>query len=303
MHLDKDWCPGTKKLREVAREVADENTCPKYSKKICKKILKRMEGIDFVRSIKKNETSDDDSSNSDSDSSDSSNSDENDDNCEYGFGCYTEGDDVDIDDEYDVEEIEPEDLYEAIRPFYDGERFMIQKEAHCRDVYFKHPNHPGTKAFVRASQHLVARLDVRRNYDERTYHKMLKLLYDSKFFVGKAPECVEADEDECDRIFRARYEFDRRMMRKLIIKRRPIPGTVWCSCCNKKKPEKENCVIRLLGCFPKTVGAPILVVISFFAFGWLYFCVWYVFKTIITAIYVVLGVSVSFLMGGSNDGI
>lgn len=272
-----------------------------------------MEGLDFVRSIKKNETdsSDDDSdsdskdssdSDSDSDSSNSdSDSDENDKDCEYGFGCYTEGDDVDIDDEYDVEEIEPEDLYEVLRPFYDGERYMIQNEAHCRDVYFKHPNHPGTQAFVRASQYLVARLGVTRDYDERIYQKLLKLLYDSKFFIGTAPECVQADEDECDRIFRARYQFDRRMMRKLIIKRRPIPGTVWCWCCNRKIREKDNCIIRLLGCFPKTLGAPILVVVSIFAFGWLYFCVWYIFKTIITAIYVILGVSVSFLIGGGGN--
>ena len=154
-----------------------------------------MEGLAFIRSIKKNDTdcSDDDSkdsSDSDSDSSKSDvdcDSDENDNDCEYGFGCYTEGDDLDIDDEYDVQEIEPEDLHEILRPFYDGERYMIQNEAHCRDVYFIHLNHPGTQVFVRASQHLVARLGAKRDYNERIYQKLLKLLYDSKFFYRNRP--------------------------------------------------------------------------------------------------------------------
>ena len=153
VHLNKDWCPGTKKLRTIAREVADENDCPKYSKKISKEIMEQMDGMLFYRTIK-NDTDDDDSSDSDSsdddgDSSDSK-SDSSDDESsvgEYGFGCFTEDDEIDVDDEDDVEEIPPKELYEALPPFYVGERFMIQEEAHCRDVYFKHPNHPGTEAF------------------------------------------------------------------------------------------------------------------------------------------------------------
>jgi len=308
-HLDKDWCPGTTKLRDIAREIADENDCPTFSKKICKKILKRMEGMRFFRSIK-SKTSDDDSSDSDSSDSDSdSDSDSSDDNSsegEYGFGCYTKDDEVDIDDEDDVEEIRPKELYDAIRPFYVGERYMIQMEAHCRDVYFKHPNHPGTQAFVRASQQLVIRLGVARSYDERTYKKMLKLLYDSKFFVGKAPECVEADEEDCDRIFRARYEFDRKMIQRIILENRqsrPIPGTVCIKCCcrRKKDPEKKNCIMKLLNCLPKALGIPVLVVISFFSFGFIYFGIWYVFKIILTTIYVILGVSMSYLLGGDDE--
>ena len=250
-------------------------------------------------------------SDDDDDSNDSDKSDKSDDESskgEYGFGCFTEDDEIDVDDEDDVEEIPPEDLYDALKPFYLGERFMIQEEAHCRDVYFKHPNHPGTEAFVRASQKVVLRQGVAKSYDEKTYKKMVRLLYDSKFFVGKAPECIEADEDECDRIFRARYEFDRKMMRKVLadnMESRPIPGTVCikCSCCSKKDPNKDNCVIKLLLCVPKAMGIPVLAILGFFAFGFLYFFVYFVFKTLITAVYVATGVSLSFFFGDSGgDG-
>lgn len=196
-------------------------------------------------------------------------------------------------------------LHKALKPFYDGERYLLKKEAHVRDVYFDHPNHPGTQAFVRASQQLVVRLGVRREYDERTYKRMLKLLYDSDFFVGTAPRCKEADEEDLDRIFEARYEFDREMIRKLILenrKSRPIPGTVFCKCsCCQRDPNKETWVMKLLGCLPKAIGLPVLGAIAFVAFGFLYFVMYYLFKVILTTIYVVLGVSISFLIGGEED--
>ena len=323
VHLDKAWCPGTTKLRVMCRQVAIENDCQTFSKKISKQILKRMEGMRFFRpNENKDDSSDSDSSDSDgsdSDSSDSDISDESsdtntdsrdsdDDEGEYGFGCYTVKDEIDIDDEDDMKEISTKKLEEAIRPFYDSERFMIQNQAHCRDVYFKHPNHPGTQSFVRASQQLVIRLGVARNFDERTYHKMLMLLHDSKFFVGKAPKCVEANEEDCICIFRARYEFDRKMIRKIISEsrvRRPIPGTVCikCSCCGKRDAGKKNCVVKLLDFLPKTLGIPLLIIISFFSFGFLYFFIWYIFKVMITTVYVLLGVSISFLMGDDDDNV
>jgi len=74
VHLNKDWCPGTKKLRTIAREVADENDCPKYSKKISKEIMEQMDGMLFYRTIK-NDTDDDDSSDSDSSDDDGDSSD------------------------------------------------------------------------------------------------------------------------------------------------------------------------------------------------------------------------------------
>lgn len=263
-----------------------------------------MESMRFYRSIKDDDSDDDDDSDSDSSCSDKS-EDSKEEHLELGFGCFTKDDDVDVDDEDEVERIfETKELQDAIRPFYEGERFMVKTEAHVRDVYFNHPNHPGTEAFVRASQQSVIRFGVGREYDERTYRRMRRALYDSDFFVGKAPDCVEAEDEECDRIFKARYEFDRRMIKKILLKNRefkPIPGTVLCSCCNRKLPEKEHFVMKLLGCFPKTIGFPVLVVLSFFAFGFLYFGVWYVFKTIITTLYVMLGVSISFLMGGNED--
>ena len=55
---------------------------------------------------------------------------------------------------------------------------------------------------------------------------------------------------------------------------------------------------------PKVLAIPILVIISLVFFGLLYFIVWYMFKVIITTIYVILGVSISYLMdsgGGSDD--
>ena len=87
--------------------------------------------------------------------------------------------------------------------------------------------------------------------------------------------------------------------------RRPIPGTVCikCSCCGERDPEKENCVMKFLDSLPKTLGVPSLIVISFISFGFLYFFIWYIFKIIITTIYVVLGVSISFLMGDNDDEI
>lgn len=305
VHLDKDWCPGTKKLREVAREVAKELECPKYSKKISKQILKEMEGIQFFRSVK-NDTDSSNSDSSDGDSDDNSSSDDDSSVGEYGFGCYIEDDEVDIDDDDDVEEIRKKDLHEALRPFYEGERFMIENEAHCRDVYFSHPNHPGTQAFVRASQQLVVRQGPARDYDERTFKRMKRLLYDSEFFVGKAPEYTEADDDQCNRIFQARYEFDRKMIRKVIAdnrKARPIPGTVCikCVCCAKKDPNKKTCLLKILGCVPKAMSVPVLAGMAFVSFGFVYFGVYYIFKTIITTVYVALGVSISFFFGDGDE--
>ena len=49
---------------------------------------------------------------------------------------------------------------------------------------------------------------------------MMNLLYDSKFFVGRAPECEEAEKEDCDRIFEARYEFDRIMIQKIMLDNR-----------------------------------------------------------------------------------
>lgn len=146
--------------------------------------MKRMEGARFYRSIKSKKYCDSDGSDSDS-SSDFS--DENDSEKEYGFGCYTKEDEVDADDEDDVEEICHSELHDAIRPFYIGEWFMIETGALCRDVYFKHANHPGTQAFVRASRQLVIRLGSSSRYDENTYEEMLELLYSSRFFAGRAP--------------------------------------------------------------------------------------------------------------------
>eukprot|EP00531_Pseudo-nitzschia_arenysensis_P007962 CAMPEP_0116117558 /NCGR_PEP_ID=MMETSP0329-20121206/1635_1 /TAXON_ID=697910 /ORGANISM="Pseudo-nitzschia arenysensis, Strain B593" /LENGTH=250 /DNA_ID=CAMNT_0003611127 /DNA_START=424 /DNA_END=1173 /DNA_ORIENTATION=+ len=235
VHLDKDWCPGTIMLREVARDVALENNCRKYSKKIAKQILKRMDGKHFYRCIKGHTDSDDSSDCSSGDSSD-----ENDSVGEYGFGCYTKDDDVDANDEDDVEEICRSELYNAIRPFYIGEWFMVETDAEWRDVYFKHPNHPGTQAFVRASQQLVIRLGTTANhYDDDTNEEMRKLLYDSRFFSGRAPRCFEADEEMCDRIFRARYEFDLKTTKRITSlnrERRPVPGTLCfkCSCLKRK---------------------------------------------------------------------
>ena len=152
----------------------------------------------------------------------------------------------------------------------------------------------------------MIRLGVERSYDKKTYRKFIKLLYDSNFFVGKAPKCIEADEEECDRIFRARYEFDRVMIRKVLsdnMESRPIPGTVCikCSCCAKKDPNKQTCVMKLLDCLPKAFGFPVLVVLGFFGFGFLYFGIYFIFKTLITGVYVAVGVSISFFMGGGSE--
>mmetsp|Transcript_2541 Transcript_2541/g.5533 ORF Transcript_2541/g.5533 Transcript_2541/m.5533 type:complete len:365 (-) Transcript_2541:321-1415(-) len=288
VHVDKDWCPGTRKLREITREVAEENDCPKYSKKISKQILKGMEGMLFFRTIKDDTDNDDssesessNSSSSDSDSSDSDSSDSDssvDDSSEddsssdgeYGFGCFTEDDEIDVDDEDDVEEIPPKKLHEAIRPFYVGERFMLKNELHCRDVYFNHPNHPGTQAFVRASQAAVIKLGATRGFDKRVYKRMKRMLYDSEFFTESAPKFKEADKEVCYGIFRARYEFDRKMIKKVIAENRqsrPIPGTVCikCSCCcENKDPEKTHCISNILGSVPKSMTIPVLGAICFF---------------------------------------
>ena len=83
---------------------------------------------------------------------------------------------------------------------------------------------------------------------------------------------------------------------------RPIPGTEWCSCCNKKyDEEKKHWTVKLLTCFPKVLAIPILIVIGFIAFCFLYFVVWYLFKVVITTIYVVMGVSISYLMDNDSD--
>jgi hypothetical protein len=266
-----------------------------------------MEGMRFFQSIK-SKTSENDSEKSDCTSqTDSDSHEENDSEGDYGFGCYNKDGEVDADDIYDVEEVRRKELHDAIRPFYMGERFMIQTKAHCRDVYFKHPNHSGTQAFVRASQQLVIRLGISRSYDERTYQKMMKLLYDSKFFVGKAPECVEANGEDCGRIFQARYEFDRRAIKKIMLRNRvakQIPGTVWIkgSCCAKKDPRKKIWFTQFLDRLPEASITPVLLVIFFFGFGFsIYFAIWYLFKIVLTIIYVILGVSISFLLGRHED--
>ena len=287
-----------------------KNGCQEFSEEKGKEILKAMKGVNFCRSYR-SKINDDDSSDSDSNSDSDSDSD-SDSNCddfeskfEYGFGCYTKDDDIDTYDHDDVRKIHKNELLDAIRPFYEGERFLIQNEAHPRDVYFKHPNHPGTQAFVRASQQLVCRMGAERKYDVRTYFAMKKLLYDSKYFVGKAPRCMEANREERDRIFQARYEFDRKMMQKIIRENRiprPIPGTQWCKCCNKKYDEnKKHWTMKLFACFPKTLAIPILVFIALIGFGLLYFLIWYLFKVLITTIYVVMGVSISYLIGNGDD--
>lgn len=268
--------------------------------------MKRLRGLRFYRSVK-NESDDDDSSDSSSDSDSDSDSDSSSDSSddsnetlgEYGFGCYTEKDEVDIDDEDDVEEISKKNLHDAIRPFYDGELFLIQNEADDRDVYFKHPNHPGTRAFVRASQKIVIRRGSEKTFDDRAFKRMRRLLYDSHFYVGKAPNCQKADDERRFRIFRARYEFDRQMMKRVEWENResrPIPGTIWlqCSCCAHNNPEKKHWVTSLLG---TSMGLPALVFLFFVSFGFLYFAMWFLFKTIITGIYVAIGVSISFLLG------
>ena len=362
VHLDKDWCPGTCKLRTICREVAEENECSEFSEEIRDDIIQKLKGMEFYRAVPKtkkkkgdknngdddastdstantvsetekcseefdDEVDDEEKGENDDDSKKSSESKEDDDEedrsvkkpksgverdffddpdegAEYGFGCYTMIDDVDIEDEDEVEEIEDEDdLYEAIRPFYEGEIYMIQN-AHPRDVYFKLPNHPGTQAFIRASQQLVVKLGVRRDYDEVTHRKMTRLLYDSKFFLGRAPRCFEADEKERDEVFRARYEFDRRTIRKLQREqriRKPIPGTVWCDCSKKRDYDKDHCCIKILTCLPRVISLPIIGALAFTAFGFLYFGIWYVFKTLLTTLYVVTGTSISFMLGGGND--
>ncbi len=293
-------------MREICKRVAIKNESAEFSEEIGKEILKRMKGIHFFRSYKSKGKDDDSSDGSDSDSdSDSECSHNFDDKEEDGFGCYTEDDEVDAEDHDDVEKIHKRDLQEAIRPFYEGELFMIKEEVCERDVYFKHPNHPGTQAFVRASQHLVCLSNGEREYDERIYKKMRKLLYCSRFFIGKAPECEEADEEELDRMFQARYEFDQMTLQKIIRDEkvgRPIPGTQWLSCLNKKYDyEKRHWIIKLFNCFPVVLAVPILTVLAIIGFGFLYFMLWYLFKIIITTIYVVLGVSISYLMIGDDD--
>lgn len=303
VHLDKDWCPGTKKLREIARKVAYENDCQHFSKKISKQILNRMEGMRFFRSIRrKSRRSDSSDSDSSDDGSCSDTSGENDNEEEYGFGCYTKGDEEALGDE---ELIRPSRIRDAIRPFYDGERFMIKTEVDCHDVYFNHPNHPGTQAFVRASQQLVIRLGVSRDYDEITYRKMLNLLYDSIFYVGRAPKFVEADEEDLHRIFRARYEFDQKLMKRMK-KPRAIPGTVCiqsscCFCEYKDDNRVKRWLKKIRDSVPENMIVPIFAGISFFVFGFLYFIIWYLFKVVLTLIYVCLGVHISFLLGRNND--
>lgn len=306
-HLEKDWCPGTKRLREIARHVAVKKESAKYSEEIGKEIVKRMKGVHFFRSYKSmcKEDDDSDESDCDSDSDDESLCCDFNKKGEHGFGCYTEDDEVDAEDHEDVEKIHKRDLVEAIRPFYEGECYLIKEDICERDVYFKHPNHPGTQAFVRASQHLVCRSNGEREYSERIFRRMRKLLYCSRFFVGKAPDCNEANEEELDKMFRARYEFDQKMMKKIIQDEnqpRPIPGTVWLSCLNKKYDEdKRFFLVTLFQCLPLVLAIPILCVLGLLAFGLLYFLIWYVFKVIITTIYVVMGVSISYLIINDND--
>ena len=59
--------------------------------------------------------------------------------------------------------------------------------------------------------------------------------------------------------------------------------------------------MKLLDCLPKAMGTPVLVMLTFVAFGFVYFAIWYIFKVIITTIYVMLGVSVSYLMDSGGD--
>jgi hypothetical protein len=44
-YLDNEKCPGTKKLRRVARAVAIEHNCPRYSRKIYGQILTKIKGM------------------------------------------------------------------------------------------------------------------------------------------------------------------------------------------------------------------------------------------------------------------
>ena len=287
-------------MREICRTIVIEQDSPEYSEEIAEEIIKKMKGIHFFRSFKSEKQ--DDSSDSDSDSDDGEFGLKG----EYGFGCYTEEDGVETYDYDDVGKIDKRDLEEILEPFYEGELYLVENEAHPRDVYFKHPNHSGTQAFVRASQYVVATRGVKRCYNREAYHMMKKLLYDSKFYVGKAPNCEKATKDDLFLIFEARYEFDRKMMRRVIRtnkRPRPIPGTQILKCCNRKyKEDKIHWIVKLFQCLPTLLAIPLLIVISLVFFGLLYFIIWYIFKVIITTIYVILGVSISYLIGSGSGG-
>ncbi len=94
-----------------------------------------------------------------------------------------------------MEEIYYSELFDAIRPFCIGEWFMIKTDADCRDVYFKHPNHPDTEAFVWASRQLAIRLGTANNDNNNLCEEMRKLLCDSRYSSGRARRCFEEDEE------------------------------------------------------------------------------------------------------------
>ena len=318
VHFDDDCCPGFKQIIEIAKEISIEKDCPKFSMKIYNQIRKRLmntksktkkehkssnknekgkqELLFFQYECNNDERSHTEYINNNSDSSSEANKNKNTDTNNNTHVVY-ELDTCDL-------------IYDTIRPIYLGERYMT-KHAYKHDVYFEYPDHPGTKAFIRAVQQVISvRIrdavngtgndylkycdsddsdhdgaddqdygrdnnndndndnnnnndtntvdtnivdDIESNNNNNndnnnngrnstigTYRQIKDKLYDSKFFIGKAPYCIQAKKSIRNIIFKARYESDTAQIRRHIIeqneldklkaqqqvdKARPIPGT------------------------------------------------------------------------------
>ncbi|OEU11262.1 hypothetical protein FRACYDRAFT_263652 [Fragilariopsis cylindrus CCMP1102] len=176
VHIGNDNCPGTQQLHQISREIAIENK--KFSKKICQQIRKRLVIVIMEETATEITTSTITSTSTSSNnkrkkkirngkgkvkrpvqrlflrrSSRRGNS-TNNINADNEVVVYPNHYELINDDDNKVDDSHYLVIYDYIRSIYISERYMV-KHANPHDVYFDYPDHPGTKAFIRAVQQVI----------------------------------------------------------------------------------------------------------------------------------------------------
>jgi hypothetical protein len=101
------------------------------------------------------------------------------------------------------QEIPKPELGKIIRELWKMDVYMLRSRP--TDVYFAVSSHPGTQAWVRSIQQVIIEHGDSK-YNRLIYTEMKRRLYDSKFYIGRPPECDEATKRERVEMFHVRYQ-------------------------------------------------------------------------------------------------
>lgn len=101
------------------------------------------------------------------------------------------------------QEIPKLELEKLIRELWKMDIYMLR--ARPTDVFFVVSSHPGTQAWVRSIQQVIIEHDD-SEYNRLIYKEIKRRLYDSKFYIGRPPECDEATKRELAEIFQVGYQ-------------------------------------------------------------------------------------------------